>query len=479
MKREGIPLVLSLILLPPLFAQEPDRGTPPPSGPLPMMKLPPIQRGRLSNGLPFLLMEKHDVPLVEIRMIIEAGTAAEEVGMFGVASLTAALLTEGAGKHDAQGLADALDFLGVRLSVSAGLHTTAVSLSTPLSKLDDALALFTDVIRRPLFDEKELERIRKDRLTALRQWHDEPRVIATILFNRLLYGETHPYGRIPTGMEKDLRSLTVPTIRSFYEEHYHAGTATLVVVGDVNPMEFLAKCESAFGDWEARPAQRVETAVRKTQQPTRITIVHKPTAVQSEIRIGYIGAERTSPDYAALLVLNTILGGSFASRLNQNLREKHGYTYGARSSFSFRRAAGPFLAATAVQTDVTDKAVRECINELESIRLPVSREELERAKRYIACTYIQNFETAGHTADELGELVEFLLPDDTFTSFIDRILAVTIEDVRQAAEKYFDTDHLEIVVVGDRNEIEPGLRSLRLGKIRILDSEDVLGKRPG
>ncbi len=468
------------LLFQPLFlpAQIPDRSAPPPPGPPLPLRLPAVQSMKLSNGMPVLIVEKHDVPLVELRLMVEAGTAHDPDATPGLASMTASMLTEGAAGRSALELADEIDFLGASIGASAGYHTAVISLFTPLSKLEEALPLFADVVLQPDFPPQELERLRKDRLTSLRQWHDDARAVASIQFNAVLYGNSHPYGRLAGGTEKSLRAMKIENLREFYGKYYHAGGAVLIAAGDVTAASLVPKLQSLFGSWRSGPPVQASIPEAKQVSSRRITLVHKPGAAQSEIRIGRIGVPRLTEDYYALVVMNTILGGSFASRLNQNLREKHGYTYGARSSFSFRRSAGPFLAAAAVQTAVTDKAVAEFMKELRGMLEPVPEQELERAKNYIAYGYPGSFETAGQMAVELAQLAEFGLPYDLFNSFTERIRAVTREDVQRVARAYLDPERVEIVVVGDRKEIEYGLRALKLGKVRLLDVEDVLGKKP-
>ena len=459
-------------------SQTADRSAPPPLGPPPVLKVPPIQTAKLSNGLSVVLMEKHGVPLLDMRLLINAGTMDEPTALPGLASMTAAMMTEGAGDRNSLQLADAMDFLGARIGVSSGFHSTTVSLFTPLSKFEDALALFRDIATKPTFPAEELDRLRKDRLTAMKQWHDQPRNIASIALPKLLYGESSPYGRPATGNEKSLLAMKVADIASFYRSHFHAANATLLVAGDVTLAEILPKLEFALGSWKAGSSTKAPFKTPAQVGKRTIILVDKPGAPQSEIRIGRIGVERTTKDYEALVVMNTILGGSFSSRLNQNLREKHGYTYGATSSFAFRVYQGPFTAASAVQTAVTDKALSEFMNELKAIILPVSDEELARAKNYVAYGYPQNFQTVSDIAGELEELVQYNLPETYFNSFISRILSVTKEDVHRVAKKYIDPENIVIVVVGDRKVIEDGIRGLNLGDMKIMSITDILGDPP-
>lgn len=467
-----------LFTLPLVAQQKADRTRPPELGPPAALKLPPIQRFALSNGIPVVLMEKHNVPLVQVNLLINSGSAMDPAGKSGLASLTADMMDEGAGTRNALQLADAIDFLGASISTFAGMHTSGVSLYTPLSKLDQALPLMADIAMRPTFPADELERKRKERLTTLAQWHDEARVIASVLFNRTLFGSNHPYGLPTIGNEKTIRSFTPNDLKSFHAAHFHAGNATLIVVGDVNPTALLPKLEAAFGSWEKKPVSKPTWPVVGQVASRRIYLVDKPGAAQSVIRIGRIGVQRTTEDYFPLLVMNTILGGSFTSRLNQNLRETNQYAYGAGSSFDMRVLPGPFLAASDVFTNVTDKALMEFMKELTNILQPVGDEELTRAKNYLAFGYPDNFQSVGQIAGQLGEVVTYNLPDDYFNTYIQSVQAVTKADVERVAKKYLDPEKVAIIIVGDRKAIEKGVRDLKLGPVEVLSIEEVLGKAP-
>jgi zinc protease len=473
-----VALLLAFLFFLPLCAQRPDRNKLPELGPPPSLKLQPIQRFKLSNGLPVILLEKHEVPLVQVNLMVRTGAVSDPPGKSGLASMTAAMLTEGAGKRNALELADAIDYLGASLTAGAGFHTTVVELHTPLSKLDSALALMSDVALRPTFPSEELERIRKERLTVLVQWHDEPRAIASVLFNKTLYGTKHPYGLPSIGDEQSLRSFTTQELKTFHANHFNAGNSSLIVVGDVAVNAVRQKLENAFGEMEAGKEEKVSLPSVEQVQKREIYLVDKPGAAQTEVRIGRIGVPRLTDDYYSISVLNTILGGSFTSRLNQNLREQHGYTYGANSRFDFRPEAGPFLAGAAVQTAATDKALAEFMKELKGILDPIPDEELTRAKNYLALRFPGNFETVSQIAGQLSELVVYGLPDDYFNRYVEKILAVTKEDVQRVAKKYIDPEKIAIILVGDRKQITSGVSGLNLGPIKQLTIEDVLGRMP-
>ncbi len=474
----GVLFVLACCFSVQALAQAPDRSKPPALGPPPVLKLPPIQHFKLSNGLPVLLMERHEVPLVQINLLVNAGTADDPPGKPGLASMTAAMLTEGAGPRGSLELADAIDFLGARLSAVAGMHSFVITLHTPLTHLDSSLVLLSDVALHPTFPPAELERQRKERLTALMQWRDEPRALASVEFNHALYGSNHPYGIPSLGTEQALRSFTRSDLEGFRTKYFGPNNSTLVVVGDVTPASLLPRLESAFGGWKQASPENINLQPIEQVSERRIFLVDKPGAAQSEIRIGRIGVPRLTEDYFAITVMNTILGGSFTSRLNRNLREEHGYTYGAGSRFEFRRLAGPFMSAAAVQTAVTDSALVEFMKELNSILQPVTDAELQRAKNYEALGFPADFQSVAQVAGELEQLPMYGLPDDYFNRYIDRIEAVTKEDVQRVAKKYIDPGKVDIIIVGDRKKIEAGVRALKLGPVTLLTIGDVLGKEP-
>jgi zinc protease len=461
-----------------LYAQAPDRSKPPESGAPPSMKLPPIQHLKLSNGLNVVLMEKHDVPLVQVELIVRAGSALDPENLSGLASMTAAMMEEGAGKMNSLELADAIDFLGATISPYAGQHSCGVSMHTPLSKLDAALELFGDMALRPTFPKEELERNRKDLLTTLMQWHDEPRAIASVLYNRTIFGKEHPYGRPSIGNEKSIRAMKVDDLKKFHATYFHPGNANLIVVGDVTANLIMPKLEAILGKWEDRTVDKPVYQTAKQVAERTIFLVDKPGAPQSEIRIGRIGADRMTEDYYSLLVMNTILGGSFTSRLNQNLREKHGYTYGAGSSFDFRKLPGAFTASSAVQSAITDSALIEFFKELNGILQPIPDEEVSRAKNYLTLRYPERFQSVGQITTQLADLVTYNLPDDYFNNYGSKINAITTKDVQTVAKKYLDPEKVAIIIVGDRKTIEKPIAELNLGRIVNLTIEDVLGSIP-
>jgi zinc protease len=477
--RIWMPLALATVSVAPslLQAQVPDRSKPPELGPPPTLSLPAITKDTLPNGLTLYYMPKRDVPLVQVNVVVRAGQIHDPDGRPGLASMTAAMLDEGAGRRDALELADAVEFLGASLQVGGGAHETTVSLHTPVGKLDQALELLADVVLRPRFDGEELERQRKQRLTSMAQWHDEARAIVQVAFNEALYGKRHPYGRMSLGTPASLSAMTVDDLRGFHDTYFVPNNAAIIVVGDVSLEEIRPRLEGLFGGWRRGqvPAFRAPDAPQSRRQ---VILVDKPGAAQSEIRIGLVGVGRATPDFYPLAVMNTILGGSFASRLNQKLREEKQYTYGARSSFSFGLMPGPFTAGAAVQTAVTDSALYEFMRELNGIRELVPDQELDRARNYVALRFPSAFQAVARIAGQIEDMFVYDLPVDYFDGYVQGVLAVNQDDVRRVARQYVTPDRMTIVVVGDRSKVESGIRALKLGNLDIRSIVDVLGPPP-
>jgi predicted Zn-dependent peptidase len=472
-------LVLAVLILgaaaAAVSAQAPDRSKPPAIGPAPSLKLPAIQKQKLSNGLAVWIVEHHEVPLAQVNLIVRSGSAADPIGKYGVGSLTAAMLDEGAGTRSALDLADALEFLGANLATSSSFDYSAIRLSVPVSKLVDALPLMADVSLRPTFPANELDRLKKERLTGLLQARDNPAALIQFAFPRVIFGPTHRYGTPANGLPPAIEAFTVGDLQTFYRAHYRPDNATLLVVGDVTAASAMPMIEKAFGAWKADGMAPLVAEVPNAPQlkSRQVYIVDKPEAAQSQIRIGWMGVPRSTADYAGLQVLNTILGGSFTSRLNQNLREEHGYTYGANSAFDMRRSAGPFLAAAGVQTDKTAESIKEFFNELDRIGTPVPEDELKKAKNYVALGFPGEFETTGDLARKLEELVVYELPDDTFAKFVGAVTNVTASDLQKLSARYIQPDKMAVVVVGDRKAIEGPIRQLNLGPINFITIDEL------
>ncbi|HEU4597088.1 MAG TPA: pitrilysin family protein [Pyrinomonadaceae bacterium] len=448
----------------------------PKPGPNPTFRLPPPTRRVLSNGMEVLVVEHHELPIVNMNLVMKMGAAGDPEGKAGLATLTADMMDEGTKTRSALDISDQLSHIGSNVSVNSGWDSTSASLTTLTRHMDRALEIYSDIVLNPAFPEKELSRLRATRMASFRQRRDDPNSIANMVYASLLYGPKHPYGRPLTGDEHSLESITGEDVRKFYETFYRPNNSTLIVVGDVTPDAVVAKLERAFGKWEKGHVPAVDvSAAAVARDRTNVYVVDRPGSAQSVIQIGHVGVPRSNPDYFPLLVLNTMLGGQFTSRINMNLREDKGYTYGARSSFDFRRGSGPFTASAPVVTAATKESVIEFMKELRGIRgeIPVTTEELEFSKQAIIRGFPRSFETPGQIADRMETVVTYGLPETYYNTYIERVNAVTLEDINRVANRYIQPSQMAVVIVGDRKVIEQGLRSIdELGeRISFIDAE--------
>jgi len=470
-----VPFVLLLGLPAMTAADKLDRSRRPAVGPAVSPATPRIVRATLLNGLPVWMVRRTQVPTVSVVLQMRAGGALDGRHP-GVAAMTAALLDDGTARHSAPEFAEAVDFLGASLSASSGDEQTVVSLLTLSKHLDSALVLMGEMVTQPAFPPEEVERERKSRLQSLKQQRDLPAVVAGLAFNRVVYGETHAYGRPASGTVTSVESIGRQDLVHHYQHYYRPGNAELIVVGDIDERSLPARLERVFGDWKPEPVPADAHAVppRPAAHGTAVYLIDKPGAAQSEIRIGHAGAARSmSPDYYALQVMNTLLGGQFTSRVNLNLRERHGFTYGARTQWSFRRGDGPFYAAAGVFSAKTDSAITEFMRELHDIRgpRPAAAAEVEAARNALIRSFPRRLETNEGVATLLAELAFFKLPESEISDFNARIAKVTPEQVTDVASRRITEDQLAVVVVGDLAKIRPGIERLKLGPVHILDAD--------
>jgi predicted Zn-dependent peptidase len=472
-----LPLVIVAALSATAAGQAPDRSKAPVPGPPPAFTAPPLLKRTLSNGVPVWIVERQEVPVVQVNLVIRGGAGEDPPGKPGAASLTSAMLDEGAGARSALEIAEAIELLGADLNTNASMDASAVRLHVAADRLGPALAVMADVVLRPTFPAADLERLRRQRITALEQARDDAGAIADTAFLRVVFGPVHRYGTPEVGTIASLGALTASDLRDLHRRVYRPDRSVLIVVGNVTPAALLPVLEGAFGGWtgsgEAGSAARMPDAPRAARR--EIVLVDKPGAAQSEIRIGRVGVARSTPDYFPITVLNTILGGSFTSRLNQNLREKHGYSYGAYSGFVMRTAPGFFIAGAAVQTDRTAEAVREFFSEFSGMRRPIPSEEVVKARNYVALRFPGQLMTTRQIADRLEDVVVYGLPDDYHSTYIARVQSVMPEDVAGAATRHIDPGRLSVVVVGDRKSVEAGLRALGLGPVRVSTIDEYMG----
>lgn len=482
MKRSLALAAAALAAFGPLAAAEPgpDRSRPPAPGPVRPLTPPSVQRFALGNGLGVQLVESHGVPVATVLLVVRSGAAADPAGKEGLASMTAAMLDEGAGGMDALALDDAVTFLGAELETWTSWDATIVSLKVPVARLEPALSLMADTVLRPELSAKELDRLRKEALSRLLQARAEPGAIASRALAAAVFGSAHRYGRPASGDAASIAAFTPDELRAFHAAHYRPGNAFLVVTGDVVPAELTPLLEKAFGApaWPAGGSASKPLAPPAQLKGRVVWLVDKPGAAQSVIRIGRVGPDSRSVDYFPVEVMNTLLGGSFTSRLNDNLREKRGYTYGAWSNFDYRLSGGDFSAGADVQTAVTGEAMTEFLKELERIRTPATRPEVERARTYMALRLPQELETTDQLAAQLANQTLLSRPDEFFGTYVEKTLAVTPEALRKAAREHVDTTKMAYVVVGDLATIRKPIEALKLGPVRVLTVDEVMGPAP-
>jgi zinc protease len=449
-----------------LCAQGVDRSKPPVLPPAPTLHLPGSRTVALANGLSVTVVEMHKVPVVDVQLLVDAGSARDPADLPGLATFTATMLQQGAGKRAALDIADEAAFLGAQLGTAASYDVATLTLHVPKRRLEAALDLLADVALRPTFADSEIARQRDLRGAQIVQLADNPVAMAGIAFPAIVYGQGHPYGHPLNGTAASTAALSRERVAAFYGTFYRPNATRILVVGDITAAEAQRLLAARFGAWERGPVAPPPDAPAPARAARTVYLIDKPGAAQSVIRIGHVGIARSNPDYFALQVLNTILGDAFTSRLNQNLRETHGYTYGAFSQFAAWRLAGPFAASASVVTAKTDSSLIEFLKELRRIRdEPVSDAELAKAKAYITLGLPGDFETTGGAAARLRELLVYGLPPDYFDTYGARINATTVADVQRVARAYLDPDHFDIVVVGDRSQIEAGIKALNEGPV--------------
>ena len=446
-----------------------DRSKAPELGPPPKVSLPPIVTRQLPNGLKLMIVEQHELPLADFVLVIGGGGTLDPASKGGVANLTSSMLMEGTTSRSSLEIADQTAYLGIGLNAGSSWDAATINLHTPTAQLDSALALFSDVALHPAFRTEDFERVRKNRLTSLVQLKDRPTAIADQAYAAILYGSSHPYGHNLLGSEASITGMTTTDLQSFYHANFVPNNATLIVVGDVTPAQIEQKIAARFGGWQRGSVTPFTFSDAPKAGPTTVYLIDKPGAAQSSFRIGSIGVPRSTKDYFALTVMNTILGGTFTSRLMQNLRETHGYTYGARSRFDMRRSAGPFTASAEVVAAKTDSALIEFTRELNAIRDTVPAVELNKAKRFLQLSMPGDFETTQQIANQLVPVVLYGLPLDYYNNYVSNIEKVTQADVRRVAQQYINPASLAIVIVGDRKNIEQGIEAVNAGPISIRD----------
>lgn len=431
-------------------------------------RFPNVERATLSNGVTIAVAPMPRLPLVTVLALVDAGAAMEPAGNEGIASLTARALVEGTVRRDGATLTLDAERLGSGLESSCDWDDVMVHMTVMPSHLNRALTLLGEVVTEPAFTPRDVERLRAERLADLLQQQVEPRSLADDKFSEFLYARRSRYALPPDGSSATVTALTADVVRAFHRARYVPGMLTLIVVGDVTTEDAFRMADASVGAWRgvAAGVPPLDDQVRTSGR--RVHIVAKSEAPQTELRVGHRGVPRGHPDYFPVVVMNALLGGLFSSRINLNLRERNAFTYGARSSFEWRRGAGPFVVSTAVKTDVTGAATREILSEIVKIREElVTSEELSLATAYLDGVFPIRYETTQSVAQAIAIARTFDLADDYFTHYRERVRAVTAEDVRRAAVAHLDPDQLTIVAVGDADAVRAPLEALGAGPVHV------------
>lgn len=471
-----VALLTPILAVRPVIAQGFVRDHPPALGAPAALTVPTVHAGPLANGIAVTVVEQRELPLVQV-IASFAGGSRLDGARHGIAAFTANLLDEGAGTRDAATLQAELAYLGASLQTGADWDRVFVALKVPVRSLGPALDLLADVVRRPTFSAIEVRRQRDLRLAAILQQRDQPNALADLAFNAIVFPAGHPYHHGAAGDSASIAALDSAAVRAFYRRAIAPANARFVVVGDITDADVRTQLQQRFGDWRADAPVAAAPPITVSplrQATTRVYFVDKPGAAQSVISIGWPGVDRLSPDYAPLMVMNTLLGASFTSRLNMNLREDKGYTYGASSRFIFRRAPGPFVASAAVRTNVTDSSLVEFFRELRGVRdRPVPNDELQRAKAYVELALPGSLESTTQVANTIAQLALFDLPLAQLSDYARKVRAVTADDVQRVARRYLTPDQATVVVVGDITKVRSPVETLALGEITVLDAKDV------
>lgn len=429
---------------------------------------PRFSRHVLPNKLRVIIAPVRKLPVVSVLAVIDAGASMDMKGAEGLAQLTAEMLREGTEKHTGIEILDGFERIGASLEAGADWDSTIVSVTLLEDHLAEGLSLFAEVLTMPSFPEHELERLKAERVAERLQILAEPRALADESFAKVLYPSGNRYAEPIGGRRAAISAITRRQVVEFFSSAYKPDATSLIVVGDVTTEDALKHVEDVLGNWEGIRVARIQSSAKENDELRTVEVVSKADAAQSELRLGHVGVARTHPDYFSIVVMNALLGGLFSSRINLNLRERHGYTYGASSYFDWRREPGPFVIATAVQSEVSAQAVREILNEVDNMRNDeVPPDELSLATSYLEGVFPIRYETTSAIASALANMVIFGLPEDFYDTYRDKVRAVTQADVLRAAQNCVHPGKLQCVVVGNPDLVTVPLTELNIGPVSV------------
>jgi zinc protease len=443
------------------------RQKPPASGMVAPFRAPMAKKAVLSNGMVLWVVEKSDLPLIHFEIVFRHGSANDPEKHEGLAYITAEMIKMGSKKYNAQRVASIIENAGSALHKEVDEHTSSFEFFALDKNVEQILPVFADVIMHPEFSYKEINWVKNRSLAHLLQIQDDPDYLANKIFHETLYPK-HPYAHLPLGERKAVANITRQQIQDFYQRYYRPDAAACIVVGNISLDEAKKALETYFGHWRTHSKQKPVYTIPEPATPNlhKVVLYDRPNSAQSQIILGQLGVKRNHPDYYALVLANAILGGTFNSRINMNLREDKGYTYGAHSHFDFQQQAGPFYISTSVRTDATALAVTEVFKEIEKIKTQgVTEEELKFAKNFYTLSLAGKFETVGQIANRMGELFTFDLPENFYQELPEKLEQVSVQDIHRVLNAYLNTQNMVLVVVGDAANITLGLSQLNYGAI--------------
>lgn len=451
---------------------EPWRSERPAPGPTPEVKLPTFEKATLKNGLTVLVAREHALPIVEVAMVVRGGGLRESAREAGLAALTYDMLDEGAGTLDALALADAIAALGTSVNVWSGREAGGLGMQLLKRNLDEGMELLSLMVQKPRFENDDFERIKARHLSSLKSKSGNPRAVASDVFALTMYGEQHAYGWPSSGTEQTVAKLNARRAKRFWSDIAGPKAAALVFAGDITLDEATALAEQHFGKWRGRAQPPKAPKDPKPMGETALRLVDFPGTPQTVVVVGRPLVKKGDPDEPALVVFNQVLGGMFSSRLNLNLREAKGWTYGAWSAVEPRSGMGPFQAGAGIKTEHTAEAISEVLKEFEALKTSGVRDdaELNAAKANFVKSLPGRFETLGDLASAAGGLFIHDLPMDYYAALPDRISAVTAEDVQRVAERALVKDDMAIILVGDKDAIEADVKGLGIGDLVVVDA---------
>jgi zinc protease len=437
--------------------------------------LPAVQSYQLNNGLKIYFSEKKELPLIRINFLVNNGSRFDPENLKGLCNLLSMCIDEGAGKYDALQLADEFEMLGAQFSISSDPDVTFLSLQVLRENFMPALKLLSSVITEPHLNENDFSREKRKVLARLEQVKAEPDYVAEISFEYLLFGSDSPYAFPALGIESTVQKIQIESVRDLYQKKFSPFNSSVVVVGDIDLKSLHADLNDAFGNWDVKTTVE-EPLLNLTKPQRKIFVINKKDALQTEIRTGHLSSKRSEKDFFQKQIMNLALGGQFSSRLNLNLREKNGYTYGIHSRFNYLKEAGYFAVSTSVDVENTTNALREIYNEINKIQDGITQDELVFSKSSLTKRFPANFETYRQIATNISSKIINNLPDNYFETYIERVNSVSLDDVNKIAIDCIHPEQLITVLVGDSKKILGQINGDEFGETVVLDFEDVFKK---